>query len=311
MARWTNEDTWLIAIQRAADRYNVPPELIQAIIGQESGFRPTAYRSEPAIQDASIGLMQILYATAKGEGYTGPVGDAQRMTGLYEPATNIMFGTAFLETQLVRAQGHIPSAVSAYNGGWRPDIGFGAIMTRPITICLARDTTGKCIRSRNVPVGEYSNQPYVDAVIANYQYFLSKKPVAPTATAPPILAGVSPPPLANAHHNNDESKIGGHPGGTLTRIVRTPVRETVMKRIFSIAAGKKWVSMIGLAVTALGMLCLNQREELEAIISDVWAGKLCASVTVIGGIMASLGQGLADKRQPRANGYYAASRKDG
>lgn len=213
MARWTNESTYDIAIHEAALRFSVPSELIKAVIGQESAFRANAYRAEPKINDASIGLMQILYATAKGEGYTGPVGDSRSLTGLYDPATNILWGTSFLASMLSRTGGHVASAISAYNGGYRPSLGFGDVAVRPLTICLARDAAGKCIQSRNVPVGEYANQPYVNAVLGNYNYFLSQmRPLPPVSSS----GGVSPPPLANAGH--DEPKVDRHISRATTRL---------------------------------------------------------------------------------------------
>lgn len=178
--RWTNEEKFNKEVEFAADRFNVPPNLILAFIGHESGFKPTAVRNEPAINDKSIGLMQILYGTAKGEGFTGTEAE------LFEPATNIYYGTSYLARQLARAGNNTPNAISAYNGGWRPEIGFGAVATRPLTICLARDqVTGQCIKTRNVPIGEYSNQEYVLAILKNYGYFQSK----PQTQTPPTTGG--------------------------------------------------------------------------------------------------------------------------
>jgi len=200
--RWTNENTWNAAIRGASQRYGVPVALIKAIIGQESAFRPTAYRLEAAINDASIGLMQILYATARGVGYDGPVGDATKMTGLYNPNTNITFGTAYLDSQLARAGGNIRDAISAYNGGWRPALGFGRLAQTVLTVCLMRDTAGKCIQSRKVAIGEYANQPYVNAVMTNYQYFLEQEKPENTERALPPSGGIAPP-LESAHHDRE------------------------------------------------------------------------------------------------------------
>jgi len=210
MARWANEHTWDAAIQAASVRFGVPVQVIKAIIGQESAYRPTAYRAEPAIGDASIGLMQILFATAKGEGYTGPVGSATGLTGLYDPATNIMYGTSYLATCLARTNGVVPSAISAYNGGFRPDLGFGAPAPRQVIVCLRRDTKGTCIESRTVPQGQYANQQYVNAVLNNVVYFESQ------ANVPvPTVVGGLPPPLVDAHHSNNvhESQDGGRASG--------------------------------------------------------------------------------------------------
>lgn len=208
MARWANEHTWDTAIQSASVRFGVPVALIKAIIGQESAFRPTAYRAEPAIGDASIGLMQILYATAKGEGYTGPVGSATGLTGLYDPATNVMYGTSYLATCLARANGLIPAAISMYNGGYRPELGFGAPAPKRVVVCLRRDNTGKCIESKTVEAGQFANQSYINAVLSNIAYFESQ------AQSPPTVVGDVSPPLVDAHHDNGiESQDGGRARG--------------------------------------------------------------------------------------------------
>jgi soluble lytic murein transglycosylase-like protein len=225
MARWTNEDAFDTPIRVAAGNYGVPFEVIKAVIGRESAFRPTAYRAEPAIGDGSIGLMQILYGTARGEGYTGPIGDPSKLTGLYDPATNVAYGVSYLAKQIARA-GNIPGGISAYNGGYRPEIGFGAPITRSgVVICLARDTAGKCIKQRTVPVGEYANQEHVNYVLQNLAYFQSK--------IPPPSNGVKPPPLTSANQHNVESEAD-------RRVSRTPDRFT-------------WDSFVAVLKKALGL----------------------------------------------------------
>ncbi len=198
--RWLNEDKWTDAIKQAADRYGVPYPLVQAVIARESQFNPSAYRAEPKIGDGSIGLMQILLRTARGEGYTGPAGDSKQLTGLFDPATNIEYGTMFLATQLGRA-GTPAGAVSAYNGGYRPDLGFGKPASKPVRVCLARDqVTGLCVKYRDVAAGEYANQPHVDAVLSNLAYFEQKKRASGIAgvVAPVTETGAVNPKLIAA-----------------------------------------------------------------------------------------------------------------
>lgn len=103
-------------ILAAASRYVVDPALIKAVIAKESSWNPNAYRAEPQLvpPDASRGLMQILYRTAQGIGYGGAP------EGLFDPATNVDFGTKFLAEKL--NQYGYPSGVSAYNAG-RPITG--------------------------------------------------------------------------------------------------------------------------------------------------------------------------------------------
>lgn len=150
-------------IREAGARHQVEPALIKAIIAQESRFRPRAHRPEPNAGpngDGSYGLMQILLATARALGHTGPA------EGLYDPATNIEYGTRCLVDCLRRAS-TLAGAVSAYNGGYRPQLGFGEPARRPLRICLAWDTAqrGNCLRWRHVAPGEFANQSYVDAVL--------------------------------------------------------------------------------------------------------------------------------------------------
>lgn len=199
--RWPNEDRFTDAIRAAADRHGVPYTWVQAVIGQESQFNPSAFRAEPKKGDGSAGLMQILLGTARGLGYTGPLGDSRQLTGLFDPATNIEYGTAYLAEQYARA-GNFAGAVSAYNGGWNPSIGFGRPATKPVRVCLARDQkTGDCIKWRDVPLGEYANSPHVNAVLANLDYFEKKRQAASvigTITSPVTETGAINPKLLAA-----------------------------------------------------------------------------------------------------------------
>lgn len=202
--RWPREEDFDAIINTVAPRYNVPGALVRAIIATETGgsFNPASYRPEPdkGVANDSAGLMQILYDTAKGQGYTGPFGDRSKLTGLFDPATNIEYGTSYLAHQLQLAGGDIAGAASAYNGGWRPSIGFGQKADHAMSIILARDPQGNVTKRRQVQPGEFSNQPYVDSVLANYAYFRSKEaasagvtqlnPLTPTGTTNPKLVGI-------------------------------------------------------------------------------------------------------------------------
>jgi len=103
------------AIAQAAANFNVPVSWIQAVIETESSWNPQAYRAEPRINDASYGLMQLLYRTARGLGYTG------QPDGLYDPETNINLGARLLG-ELRRKHGDdFRRVYSAYNSG-NPDL---------------------------------------------------------------------------------------------------------------------------------------------------------------------------------------------
>lgn len=158
---WPNENGYDALIRQAVHDYGnvVPVLLVKAMIGVESGYKPTAYRNEPKIGDASRGLMQILYRTAQAAGYNGTP------EGLLAPETNIAYGVKHL-SGLVKAKGDLWAAVSAYNNG------SGAKAKKATTVCLARDQkTGECIQSFTAQPGQFLNQPYVDKVRKAYDYF--------------------------------------------------------------------------------------------------------------------------------------------
>ena len=191
--RWSRENAYDAAIQAASAEFGVRVPLIKGVIGRESAFVPTAKRGEPQIGDASYGLMQLLYSTAKALGYTGTP------EGLLDPATNIHYGTMLLSQNLSRTGGDEASAISAYNGGWRPSLGFGARATKPLRVCLAWKATAPrdaklrvlardCAKVQNVAPGEFANQPHVDAVMANVQYFEQQAQQPPVN---PSIAGLA------------------------------------------------------------------------------------------------------------------------
>lgn len=137
----------------------VPVPIIKAVIAQESRYDPRAIRGEPHLADASRGLMQLLYGTAKTLGYGGGA------EGLFDPGVSTYYGTKLLAENFARA-GNWPAAISAYNGGFRPSLGFGSKATAPVRVCLARDDRGVCLKWRDVKVGEFGNQEHVDRVMA-------------------------------------------------------------------------------------------------------------------------------------------------
>lgn len=137
-------------VETAATAWDVDAALIKAIIGAESEFNPNAYRAEPQIGDASYGLMQLLYQTAKSLGYTGST------DGLRDPTTNIRLGTRYLAdlTKQASQRGYgVDSAISAYNAGFS----------------TVRPGDGK--RTTNDPSSPFINQSYVDKVIRFANYF--------------------------------------------------------------------------------------------------------------------------------------------
>jgi soluble lytic murein transglycosylase-like protein len=78
------------------------PALVEAIIANESGFKPRARSSAGA-----RGLMQLMPQTAASLGVSDP----------YDPAQNIWGGTRYLHSLLGQFEGSVERAVAAYNAG--------------------------------------------------------------------------------------------------------------------------------------------------------------------------------------------------
>lgn len=93
-------------IDQYADRYEVPPELVQRVVVRESTHRPDA-RNGPY-----YGLMQILPATARSMGYEG---DAQ---GLLDAETNLKYAVKYLRGAWLVADGDQSEAVQWYARGY-------------------------------------------------------------------------------------------------------------------------------------------------------------------------------------------------
>ena len=103
-----------------ARNYRLDPDLLAAVIYQESKFRANVKSSSGA-----IGLMQLLPDTAKGIAiHTG--GSRFRVSDLYNPEINIRYGAWYLR-HLLDKYGDERTALAAYNAGqenvdeWRRD----------------------------------------------------------------------------------------------------------------------------------------------------------------------------------------------
>jgi len=164
--RFAHENDYDSIILSIAAQYNVDPNIIKGVIGQESNFIASAYRFEPYVSpktgkprtwlspnsdfpnggDASFGLMQILSRTGRLLGLTGP------KENLYDPPTNISLGTKYLSNLIAKYtnQGKpLDNALSEYNGGSGSSFGGAPAY------------------------GPFGNQAYVNNVLSNIAYFQS------------------------------------------------------------------------------------------------------------------------------------------
>ena len=155
--------TYLPSVYLAASRYGVDPAIVLAVIGTESNFNPQAVRQEAT--DASYGLMQVLFGTAQGLGYTGLA------AGLLDPLTSIDLGTRLLGQNLRARGGDVEAAVSQYNGGYRPSLGFG----------------------KRFPNGTFGNQGHVDRFT---RWWVETRAALQVSTPPAPGTPPSPPERA-------------------------------------------------------------------------------------------------------------------
>lgn len=88
--------------ERAAEKYNVPVELLKAVGKAESDYNPNAVSKAGA-----QGVMQLMPATAKELG----------VVNSFDPQQNIMGGAKYLSGLLKKYDGDVSLTLAAYNAG--------------------------------------------------------------------------------------------------------------------------------------------------------------------------------------------------
>lgn len=98
----TNSSKYEHIINQAAEKYNLPANLIKSIITHESNFNPLAVSHAGA-----SGLMQLMPQTARGLG----------VKDIFNPTENIFGGSKYIRNMLDKYNGNLKLALAAYNAG--------------------------------------------------------------------------------------------------------------------------------------------------------------------------------------------------
>lgn len=105
-------------VHEAAERHNLDPVLVKAVIETESGWNPKAVSRKGA-----LGLMQLVPTTAGKYG----------VYNAFDPAQNVNGGARYLRTLLDRYHGDLEKTLAAYNAGEGAVERFGGVPNYPET----------------------------------------------------------------------------------------------------------------------------------------------------------------------------------
>jgi soluble lytic murein transglycosylase len=140
---------YLSLVTALAREHGLEPELLYAIMRQESSFRPEAVSPAQA-----MGLLQLMPATA--ERVARELGVSFEPSRLDEPALNLRLGARYLRKLLDWFDGNVPLAVASYNAG-------------PVAVRRWLESAGDLeldLFVARIPYEETRN--YVERVVSNY-----------------------------------------------------------------------------------------------------------------------------------------------
>jgi len=98
-------------IWKFSQKYDISPELIEAVISVESNFKNKAKGPDSNKKGFSHGLMQLKFNTAQSLGFKGT------LEQLYYPYYNIKYGVKYLSVCRKWSKGNIYLALDYYNRG--------------------------------------------------------------------------------------------------------------------------------------------------------------------------------------------------
>lgn len=111
--RWEYPIEYSEYVTYYADKYDLDPLMLYSFIRTESNFNPQAESDAGA-----RGLMQITEVTF--DWIKSKIAPTENLTfeDLYDPETNIRFGSYFVSYCLLRYQDDLATAAAAYHSGW-------------------------------------------------------------------------------------------------------------------------------------------------------------------------------------------------
>lgn len=170
-------------VENTSKQFSLDPALVFAIIRQESDFDANSLLYEPALSDYSLGLMQVLYNTAKDMGFKGTQGE------LIQPAINIYYGCRYLKSRLDKYG--LNGGIVSYNSGSPIVITADYIAKQKAKLATLTGSDYTTLKNKiddySGRMGQYINQKYLDNVL---KYYAEYKQQYAVTSGTPLVATV-------------------------------------------------------------------------------------------------------------------------